>query len=667
MLSRHFWQGEKAMNCDERKAILALLVCLAATVTVLFLLSPPNTQAATLTVDSTAASGLSTLRGYEWITVTTPSISAQPAATWGNQVAGDDATSHTFSINVAESNTLTCPGKTTLEDLVTCIVGQMPGKGSEGFEKPTDIQSAWGDVIRQMLDGRCDDITLPSGLSGVYSVSTRLYEGKNYCVLMEILDQDNNGIVDRGWGTFIVNPYPCRELSIQIAHPIHDIGTATQGIGVFKGTNSRSFLMAGTHRHANFVCSACQHPDCEPEEVVTEPKKFLEADVAHNVENMFQPTVEELLEFYNDTGANFVTIQFHGMSTSSCDGVDVYMTCGLSTPPAPDDKILELKSNLVKHNPNWRVGVPGDGTSCNLYGSTNVQGQLLNNVAVTDVCTTEASSYSGKFIHIEQKPGPDDEKKPGPFRNADNWIEAVNDTWSLLTVTKHASPSPVQDGKQLTYTLRVTNTSAVTLTATITDILPTHVTPTGVFTWTQTITAPGGVWMQQIVVTVETGYEGPLTNMVEVTTGEGATGKASLTVCANVCKIYLPVVLKNPINITGIICRVAVEDVDPYKIWLHRRHINAHFMGLTPPFNAKVRPIDPVTGAEWGNWVSLPVDSFDNSIGMRPWEVCDIAMKKAIRQVLCAEDPECDLDEIVYIEPPEQRPPRTLRFVIEGE
>jgi hypothetical protein len=149
----------------------------------------------------------------------------------------------------------------------------------------------------------------------------------------------------------------------------------------------------------------------------------------------------------------------------------------------------------------------------------------------------------------------------------------------------------------------------------------------------------------------------------------GADGPVQVTITPTAF-IYLPFVAKNyPIDITGIICRVAVEDVDPYKIWLHRRHIDTHFihLGLTPPFNAKVRPVDPATGAEWGNWVSLSVDSFDNSNGMRPWEVCDMAMKKAIRQALCAGDPRCDLDEIVYIEPPEQRPARTLRFVIEGE
>jgi uncharacterized repeat protein (TIGR01451 family) len=99
------------------------------------------------------------------------------------------------------------------------------------------------------------------------------------------------------------------------------------------------------------------------------------------------------------------------------------------------------------------------------------------------------------------------------------WISAPD-----LVVTKQADPDPVRAGEQLTYTIRVTNTGDMDLHATVTDTLPTHVTPGGVLTWTPTITAPGGVWTQAVVVTAETGYAGPLTNVVQATSEEGATG-----------------------------------------------------------------------------------------------------------------------------------------------
>jgi uncharacterized repeat protein (TIGR01451 family) len=114
---------------------------------------------------------------------------------------------------------------------------------------------------------------------------------------------------------------------------------------------------------------------------------------------------------------------------------------------------------------------------------------------------------------------------------------------AALKVTKQATPSLAQAGEQLTYTIRVNNTGNVDLHATITDTLPAHVTPTGVLTWTPTITAPGGVWTETVVVTVEEDYGGPLTNLVKVTTEEGATGDACVIV--NPYRVYLPLVMRN--------------------------------------------------------------------------------------------------------------------------
>ena len=115
-----------------------------------------------------------------------------------------------------------------------------------------------------------------------------------------------------------------------------------------------------------------------------------------------------------------------------------------------------------------------------------------------------------------------------------------------LAVTKDAAPNPVRAGSQLTYTLRVTNTGNMDLHATITDTLPDHITPVGVITWTATIPAPGGVWVRTVVVTVTRGYSGTLINQVQVTSEEGATGEAQVTVSAiGGYRVYLPIVLRN--------------------------------------------------------------------------------------------------------------------------
>ena len=106
-------------------------------------------------------------------------------------------------------------------------------------------------------------------------------------------------------------------------------------------------------------------------------------------------------------------------------------------------------------------------------------------------------------------------------------------TWAQATsleVSKSAEPDPiVEAGSPLTYTIRVSNTGSVYLHAAITDTLPDHVTPApSPLTWTVVITPYTG-WMQEIVVTVDGDYDGPLVNRVEVTTEEGVSGSAVVT------------------------------------------------------------------------------------------------------------------------------------------
>ena len=74
-----------------------------------------------------------------------------------------------------------------------------------------------------MLRGSCDFAGPPS-LNGIVQVRTftDTDNGRNYCLLMEVLDKNGNQFVDNGFGTFIVYNSAARQLSHQAVHPIAD-------------------------------------------------------------------------------------------------------------------------------------------------------------------------------------------------------------------------------------------------------------------------------------------------------------------------------------------------------------------------------------------------------------------------------------------------------------
>jgi uncharacterized repeat protein (TIGR01451 family) len=132
-------------------------------------------------------------------------------------------------------------------------------------------------------------------------------------------------------------------------------------------------------------------------------------------------------------------------------------------------------------------------------------------------------------------------------------------------VSKRASARVVRVGERVTYTLAITNTGDFYLHATISDTLPPHaslaqvsgqaeVLPGGVITWQTVIDAPGGVWQEQVVVTVEGVPSGtltlapdvPLHNVLRVNTEEDVAGVYTETVYVTRGFVYLPLALRDP-------------------------------------------------------------------------------------------------------------------------
>ncbi len=209
--------------------------------------------------------------------------------------------------------------------------------------------------------------------------------------------------------------------------------------------------------------------------------------------------------------------------------------------PVTVDGSSRLKPDVSAPGVNVRSSFPGGGYG-SLSGTSMAGPHVVGTVAllwsaaprlIGDVDTTEwIITQTARPRTTTQACGDD---SPGDVpNNVYGWgivdaLAAVREGTLGLQVTKQVRSNLVQAGAQLTYTLHVTNTGHVTLTATITDILPDHVTPTGVLTWTPDPITPGGVWTETVVVTLEIGYAGSLTNVVQVTTEEGATGVYTAT------------------------------------------------------------------------------------------------------------------------------------------
>jgi hypothetical protein len=292
-----------------------------------------------------------------------------------------------------------------LVELIACVRQHMRGSG-DGFVRPSSQQ--WHDlatVMGQMLAGQAGP-TLPDSLQGIMEARpfTDSGNGRSYAVLIEIADVDNDGLIDRGFGTFIVDPVAVRELAIGIPHPIYDLDTRVQGIEVFRAVGARAFLMAGTHRNASTAASTCQ-------------PSYQESDAGHNADLMFLAGTRALVDHYG--ARRWHQIQFHGLGASACPDTDVFISHGESrVAPAATDIVRTLRDALLRDHPAWRVTL--DGGTCEYDGGSNVAGRLIGGVPLDQVCTVAPATRVETFIHIEQNPG---------FRGAADWIPAIEATW----------------------------------------------------------------------------------------------------------------------------------------------------------------------------------------------------------------------------------------------
>ncbi len=195
--------------------------------------------------------------------------------------------------------------------------------------------------------------------------------------------------VTLGWGLYASDPDYQRDVIIGVPHPVFDSFTPQQGVNMFQYLGGRMLAMAGTHRCSNDEASfsdgttkVCSDTDTS--------EKFKVSDMAHYDSSAFQIAHESLKEL----SANVYAINLHGHASSSCE--DVFLSNGREDDPQPG--LQAVRDSLIADNID--AAMTGDGSSCTLIGSTNVQGRFING---SDTPATESpDNNTGFFFHVEQ-------------------------------------------------------------------------------------------------------------------------------------------------------------------------------------------------------------------------------------------------------------------------
>ncbi len=102
----------------------------------------------------------------------------------------------------------------------------------------------------------------------------------------------------RGWGTYVFDPQPQRALSLSAPHPIDDLETADEAIEAYPGP-------ARPHPPHRRGRPGPEHGGASCEQ---SSRPYLEADVGHTAESVFQMAFEEI---YSSDAFTW-HLQFHG-------------------------------------------------------------------------------------------------------------------------------------------------------------------------------------------------------------------------------------------------------------------------------------------------------------------------------------------------------------------
>jgi hypothetical protein len=307
-----------------------------------------------------------------------------------------------------------------------------PAEQLNQYVLPTASQLAsWRAVFQSLLAGAWDSAHLQARMiSSTYNVVQFLdtSTGRTYYVLMEgvpgqipspakhpsgVTITDPADPTRRGWGTYVFAAQPHRALSLSAPHLFDDLHTEDEAVEAFLALEARTLLIAGTDRDQNTAQAPCTQSN----------RPFLEADVSHTAESVFQMAFEEIYS----SDASTWHLQFHGNASTArgCEDVDVFLSNGIAAAPATHATLYTLAENIEAASKAKAAGgsvlrvdvfdAPDD--DCILRGTDNMQMRFASGRPHASICLGKDPEEPSRFIHMEQSRDARRAETPDPGRN----------------------------------------------------------------------------------------------------------------------------------------------------------------------------------------------------------------------------------------------------------
>ncbi|MFF7749705.1 hypothetical protein ACFZCP_10695 [Streptomyces sp. NPDC007971] len=175
----------------------------------------------------------------------------------------------------------------------------------------------------------------------------------------EVADRTDDAVAPRGWGRVYLDLDHRPRWSVQVPHPVADLGTEQLGVRVLRDSPGGILVIAGAHRKAGIGNAA---------------------DVAHRRDTVFHAVCAELVR------RGMPGVQLHGFAAASVPGYDVVASTGAGSTGHADGRRLAGALG-ARGFPVCRAWV----RDCPLEGHENMQGRAADAAHVP-------------FLHVEFAP-----------------------------------------------------------------------------------------------------------------------------------------------------------------------------------------------------------------------------------------------------------------------